>query len=152
MLSVPCLHYDQWIDTPLEDLKKGDLVRVSAKLLDVLGPVYVKDGTQYLPATPHDQQPIRLMVGEYARNRQHICMVMDMCLADLHEFPDGTALIGNLAAGSIFSPRLSEPDLETFCKKHISRYRAFADDHEHILDTGEVVPITPWWEPMLITG
>ncbi|EQC0103621.1 hypothetical protein NGI08_23460 [Klebsiella michiganensis] len=46
----------------------------------------------------------------------------------------------------IYSPRLTEPELEVFCESNIQRYRDFHEVNLKQLAWGDRVPLTPFWE------
>lgn len=47
--------------------------------------------------------------------------------------------------GNIFSPRLPEEELAEFCKVNLSRYEAFHDANEILMDQGQTLPMMPFW-------
>lgn len=47
----------------------------------------------------------------------------------------------------VFSPRLSEDEMEKFCLKHIAQYEAYFDVNFEAIDPGgELPPIERFWE------
>lgn len=47
--------------------------------------------------------------------------------------------------GNIFSPRLPEEELAEFCKVNLSRYEAFHEANEILIDQGQRASMTPFW-------
>lgn len=145
MTTILCLRYDQFKEIPLAELQEGDVIHYLGQTLVLLAPVHYQEAVPHLSVEPFDEGAISLMVGDYAKGRDSICRVMDMCMADLHDFPDETSLIGNFQTGSIFSPRLPIAELEVFCQEHMLRYEAFCDANQEKIDNAEAVTLKPWW-------
>lgn len=64
-------------------------------------------------------------------------------------FEDGTFQFGEPKhyPEAVFSPRLTEPELEEFCEQHLDQYRAFYEKHQEILSNFETPPsIERFWE------
>ncbi|RMN13954.1 hypothetical protein [Pseudomonas syringae group genomosp. 3] len=62
-------------------------------------------------------------------------------------FPDGTFQFADQDHSPvvIFSPRLSETDLNEFCRDNIEQYRKHYAAHKEAIDEYETPPITKFW-------
>jgi hypothetical protein len=64
-------------------------------------------------------------------------------------FPDGTMQFAenDTYPEIIFSPRLTEPELEAFCQSNMDRYEAYFEvNFEAIDEGGDLPPIERFWE------
>ena len=64
-------------------------------------------------------------------------------------FPDGTVQFAENESfpETVYSPRLSESELEVFCRVNISFYEDYFDSNFDAIDAGdELPPITIFWE------
>lgn len=148
MATVHCFVWDQWKEVETDALRPGDLIHRWGELFQIVAPAYVEKGKPHLPARRLEEEPTRVMVGEFAEGLDHICMAMDMTSSDLREYDNGDAQLLDLEAGPghVYSPRLPKADLECFCQLYIECYQAHFDQHEAQLDRGERIPLEPWWE------
>lgn len=147
--AIERFDFDRWETVSAAELKPGDWIFVNNITHLLHDFPAVKDGKIVLKAVPvsDDQRPIKLMVGEYANDLNHVGMAMDYTNSDLNEFGDGTVMIMDVEAGpvAVFSPRLEVSELEAFCKENISRYEAHFNANEHALDRGEIIGMEPFW-------
>lgn len=62
-------------------------------------------------------------------------------------YDDGTKQFVSMNDHSkVYSPRLNKADLETFCEKHIDKYRTFRIQNEYLILMGqELPPINQFW-------
>lgn len=62
-------------------------------------------------------------------------------------FPDATFQFADQDCSPVqyYSPRLSEVELETFCRENIERYQAHYKKNKDALDDCQSVPIEPFW-------
>ena len=62
-------------------------------------------------------------------------------------YPDGTEQFADAETETvlIYSPRLTEPELEAFCKSNIEHYQAFHEANLKKLLRGDRVAITQFW-------
>lgn len=63
-------------------------------------------------------------------------------------FPDGTVQFAENETypGIVYSPRLTEEQLEDFCEDNIDKYEAYFNDNFKAIDAGdEVPPIDNFW-------
>ncbi|WP_110633485.1 hypothetical protein [Salinicola salarius] len=148
MATVHCFVWDRWKEVETDALRSGDIIHRAGELFQIIAPAYVEKGKPHLPARRLEQEPIRLMVGEFAEGLDHVCMAMDMTGSGLREYDNGDVQLLDLEAGPghICSPRLPRAELERFCEVHIEHYQAHFDEHESRLDRGERIPLEPWWE------
>lgn len=63
-------------------------------------------------------------------------------------YPDGTLQFADqdCTPVAVYSPRLDEQALETFCEQHIERYRAHHEMHKESIQEYETPAIEPFWE------
>lgn len=64
-------------------------------------------------------------------------------------FPDGTVQFAENETypGVVYSPRLTEDRLESFCKANLHYYEKYFDDNFDTIDAGdELPPINRFWE------
>ncbi len=85
-----------------------------------------------------------------ADNHPHIAAVEE-CLGGVGRlmFPDGTAQFAENATypDVVFSPRMTEPELESFCKQNLSQYEAYFEANFDAIDRGDPLPpIDRFWE------
>lgn len=151
--TIECLMYDHWDYIPVFDLKPGHLIRQGNVLAVVQSEPYRESGAIQIPAEQYNSGPIKLCLGHQA-GMETITTVMDYVGGDLHELPDGTAMVADLdrGAGHIFSPRLSLEELETFCRENINHYETFYRYYQREIDNGGAVPMTPFWDDSKFTG
>ncbi|EOD9974406.1 hypothetical protein ACJ8QK_005309 [Klebsiella pneumoniae] len=62
-------------------------------------------------------------------------------------YPDGTEQFADDETDTllIYSPRLTELELEAFCEANIEHYRTFHEANLKQLLRGDRVPLTPFW-------
>lgn len=143
--TIERLNYDCWDCVPVFDLEPEDIIRQGDTLAVVKASPYRENDTIQVPAEPYGSGPIKLCLGN--AGMESITRVMDYVGADLHEFPDGTAMVADLDRGTgyIFSPRLSLEELEAFCRENISHYETFCRYYQREIDNRGSVPMTPFW-------
>lgn len=64
-------------------------------------------------------------------------------------FPDGTVQFAEAETYPeiVYSPRMTEDELEAFCKEHFDKYETYFETHEYTLERGEIPPpIERFWE------
>ncbi len=63
-------------------------------------------------------------------------------------FPDETFQFAeNETPEIVYSPRLSEAELEKFCSENLSKYKKYFDDNSEAIDLGDdLPPIDRFWE------
>jgi len=65
------------------------------------------------------------------------------------QFPDGTYQFAENETYPeiVYSPRLTEKELEDFCREHMDKYQAFNDQHHDVIESGgDIPPINRFWE------
>lgn len=147
MTTVSTFQHDHWAPKPISELEVGDLISHGGNVATVAARPFEEDGKIRIPGAPYDPGPIKLLVGEFAKGKEHILMALDLVGSELAEFDDGTALITDLEAGKnlVYSPRLPVAELEAFCAEHVERYQEFYNAHEVAIESGQAVPMEPWW-------
>ena len=147
--AIERFDFDRWETVAAIELRPGDWIFVNNATHLLHDFPAVKDGKIVLNAVPvsDDQRPIKVMVGEYASDLNHVVMAMDYTNSALNEFGDGMAMIMDVEAGpaAVFSPRLEVSELEAFCKKNISRHEAHFNANAYALDRGEIIAMAPFW-------
>lgn len=148
MKVINTFHHNHWAPKPVDELVVGDLISHGGTVATVTASPYEEAGMTRIPGKPYDPGPIKLMLGEFANDKEHIVMAMDLVGSALAEFDDGTALITDLENGQsfIYSPRLPMAELEAFCAEHIERYQAFFDANVDAMDRCQPIPMQPWWQ------
>lgn len=88
-----------------------------------------------------------IAVGGEWDARPNLAKAMEYTFSGCHDFSDGTALVGELTAGPghIYSPRLTEGELEAWCAEHIDAFHAHYEQNKVALENGELVQVQPWW-------
>ena len=63
-------------------------------------------------------------------------------------YPDGTLQFADqdCTPVAVYSPRLEEQALETFCEQNIEQYRAHHKKHKAAIQEYETPAIEPFWE------
>lgn len=146
-MTIQKLMFDQWVVVPHTELECGDYVIAAGKCFILSKPPVIdtKTGNIVLtPVKPEDLPPVKIMFGE---GGDYTTMVMDYILSDLITFGDGTAIIADMESGNpnIFTPRLTKPELEEFCKKNIDHYISYFNQNENAIESGEYVPFNRFW-------
>ena len=63
-------------------------------------------------------------------------------------YTDNTCQFANdmFLQGRVFSPRLPIEELEAFCRANLSKYEAYHEKHESLIETFEHPPFEAFWE------